>query len=129
MPSQVKLSMVNGSLKGPTYIYDRFTQCSVGRAFDNDIRLHCNSRNKEVSLYHCIFEIDPPYIWIRALDPKNGTYVNNLKLSNEIEDQPVELRNGDEVQLGNFLFVVHAHENQVVDELKSSSVAIPEWIF
>jgi pSer/pThr/pTyr-binding forkhead associated (FHA) protein len=128
MSSVVKLSVFKGELKGPTFVYERLTRCTVGGAFENDIRLPSKGVNRNVSLFHCIFEIDPPYIWIRALDAKNGTYVNNLKLSIEAEDQPVELRNGDEVRIGSYLFIIHADESQLVDAKGISDSAYPEWI-
>lgn len=69
----------------------------IGRDEDADAVLD----DPEVSRHHARVVIDPDRVTIEDLGSKNGTFVRGSKI-----DHPVELKNGDEVLLGNAALVV-----------------------
>jgi len=63
----------------------------VGRERSCDIVV----ADKDVSRRHCLFQIDPPAVWLRDLDSTHGTLVNS-----EPGRGMVELHDGDAVRVG-----------------------------
>jgi len=67
---------------------------AIGRALNNDIRLD----NEGVSRNHArLVRIDDEFT-VEDLDSRNGIYVNGLQV------HAATLRDGDEVQIGDFIF-------------------------
>jgi len=86
-------------MKGSTFIYCKASTCVVGRASDCTIQIPKKDEGLDVSRHHCLFEIDPPYIWLRDLNSTNGTYLNERRI--EPSKELLELiRDGDKVRVG-----------------------------
>ena len=109
LPVRITLAVTEGSLKGEEYVFHDAARCVVGRSTDCDIGLPTDILNRDVSRYHCAFEIEPPTVRVRDLGSLNGTYVNGEKIGQrpaglEPDESDLEgvrdLRDGDEVRLG-----------------------------
>src|SRR6516164_4023072 len=57
-----------------------------------------------ISRWHCSFSVIGTQVWLRDLESRNGTYINNTKL---LAPRPVQT--GDLISLGMCLFRVHVH--------------------
>jgi pSer/pThr/pTyr-binding forkhead associated (FHA) protein len=55
-----------------------------------------------ISRWHCSFSIIGEQVWVRDLESRNGTYLNNIKLA-----APRPVQSGDLLALGMYLFRVH----------------------
>jgi pSer/pThr/pTyr-binding forkhead associated (FHA) protein len=123
MAARITLTVAYGLAGEPDYIFEAPTRCVVGRAGDCDIRVPF--AHEDVSRYHCVFEIDPPVVWVRDLGSRNGTFVNGERLRQRVgqpqldprrplpsEDR--ELTDGDEVRLGHV--VVRVGTTAMADE-------------
>ena len=108
-----------------TYTFDESKECTVGRSLECDIVLPVTA-NREVSRFHCVLHIDPPVIWLRDLGSKNGTYVNNLRVQSSPEDQFIELRSGDELNIGPYTLDVFVMEREPTEEVWAAH-AVAEW--
>jgi pSer/pThr/pTyr-binding forkhead associated (FHA) protein len=109
LPVRITLTVTEGSLKGEEYVFHDAARRVVGRSTDCDIALPTDILNRDVSRYHCAFEIEPPAVRVRDLGSLNGTYVNGEKIGqrpavlepDELDLEGVrDLRDGDEVRLG-----------------------------
>ena len=109
LPVRITLTVTEGSLKGEEYVFHDAARCVFGRATDCDVALPTDVLNRDVSRYHCAFEIEPPTVRVRDLGSLNGTYVNGEKIGqrsaglgpDEMDLEGVrDLRDGDEVRLG-----------------------------
>jgi len=116
LPVRITLSVTEGSLKGEEYVFHDAARCVVGRATDCDVALPTDVLNRDVSRYHCAFEIEPPTVRVRDLGSLNGTYVNGEKIGQraaglEPDEMDLEgvrdLRDGDEVRLGGTIIRVN----------------------
>ena len=112
---KVILTATHGDLEGRKFIFDSPTTCALGRCVDCTIRLPGDDWT--VSRHHCLLEVDPPLLRVQDLGSLNGTYVNREKVGQRDRAlspgeasrvaQPVrELRNGDELRVGNTCFHV-----------------------
>ena len=126
MTPQVKLIVTNDQSRHKTYSYFEQSECTVGRGADCDIQLPV-TEEQDVSRHHCLFEIEPPRLWIQDLDSKNGTYVNNLRITSSPDQDMYELRDGDEVRVGQYLIEVKVEGTEIIDELRYSSFANIAW--
>jgi pSer/pThr/pTyr-binding forkhead associated (FHA) protein len=99
MTTEIRIKVVNGAMKGSAFIFCKTSACVVGRAPNCTIRVPATDEGLDVSRYHCLFEIDPPYIWVRDLDSTNGTYLNErrIKPSKELLEL---VRDGDTIRVG-----------------------------
>jgi eukaryotic-like serine/threonine-protein kinase len=122
MTPQVKLIITSNTSKEMTYTYTEPSECTVGRAIDCDLQLPVNPE-KDVSRHHCVFEIEPPHIWVQDLDSKNGTFVNDLRITASPDQDMYELRDGDEVRIGNYVIEVHIEGTEVIDDLMHATQA------
>lgn len=113
----IKLTVLDGRLKGKEYVFDGQTRCLVGRAEDCDVRLPLDLEHANISRHHCLLEIDPPAVFIRDLGSRNGTFINGAKIGQREPQQEAEnadpgafpaheLRNGDTVRVGHTVFQV-----------------------
>jgi serine/threonine protein kinase len=89
----------------------------MGRSKDCHLQLPEDEEHSIISRYHCLLDINPPYIRIRDFGSKNGTYVNGEKIGQRQENQTPEegakikfpefdLKDGDDIKLGNTIFTV-----------------------
>jgi eukaryotic-like serine/threonine-protein kinase len=117
IPSTITLTVTQGMLQGKEYVFDGPSLCMVGRASDSDLQLPSDCFHADISRRHCLLEIDPPAIRVRDLDSRNGTFVNGVRICRSSDTQVdgsdagddtsgCELKDGDEVQLGNVRFRV-----------------------
>jgi pSer/pThr/pTyr-binding forkhead associated (FHA) protein len=110
MPVKIVLRVLEGSLKGQEFIFDRRTTCLIGRSFECQIQLSSQDALNTISRYHCLLDIDPPEIRVQDFGSLNGTYVNGAKIGQrpdrvrgegKIVNLPeYELRDGDEIGIG-----------------------------
>jgi pSer/pThr/pTyr-binding forkhead associated (FHA) protein len=110
MAARITLTFAFGLADGPDYIiFEAPTRCVVGRASDCDICLPF--AHADVSRYHCVFDFNPPLVWVRDLGSRNGTFVNGERLppragepwrdaSGSQSSEDWVLADGDEVRLG-----------------------------
>jgi len=126
MTPQVKLIVKSDKSKDITYTYNEPSECTVGRAIDCDIQLPV-TEEKDVSRHHCLFEIEPPYLWVQDLDSTNGTFVNDLRITNAPDQRMYELREGDEVRVGHHVIEVQVEGTEILDDLKYSAFSNVAW--
>jgi pSer/pThr/pTyr-binding forkhead associated (FHA) protein len=116
LPMRITLKITEGSLKGEEYVFHDSARCVVGRSPECDIALPMDLLHRDISRRHCAIEIDPPAVRVRDLNSLNGTYVNGEKIGQRPDflapdetdhDAGVrELRNGDEVRVGDTIIHV-----------------------
>lgn len=114
MPSQVKLDVIEGQMKGTSFSIEEHDTFIIGREADCHA---CLDEDTKVSRHHFILEANPPEARIRDLGSRNGTHVRHGAQGawEEIgrrkrEENPeegarrrykdVSLRDGDQVQVG-----------------------------
>lgn len=69
----------------------------IGRGNDCDLRL----RDLCISRHHCMIRIRPDEVTLRDLGSSGGTYVNGNRVITQ-----VVLQSGDEIRLGDYLFIL-----------------------
>ena len=74
-------------------------QARIGRAADNEIVLN----DPKVSRYHAVIEWNGSGFLLRDLGSTNGTFVNGAQV-----EGPLLLRPGDELAIGDGVFLVEA---------------------
>ena len=67
-------------------------ETTLGRAPRNDIMLNC----PRVSRFHAVLNVDGPFVVIRDVGSRNGTYVNGKRVESQV------LVNGDTIDLGDY---------------------------
>ena len=80
MSATVKLTVVRGGLKGKKFIFDHPIVCTLGRDPGCLLQLPDNSEFCEISRRHCVFDIDPPQMFVRDLGSRNGTFINGQNI-------------------------------------------------
>lgn|SRR5262249_29586462 len=111
MVPNVTLTVTTGRMKGRRLTFLDRTFLSVGRAPECMLSLGA-AGDPTVSRRHCVFDIDPPEVFVRDLGSLNGTYVNELRLEgpeasgHRTTGSPpqVALYHGDVVRLGETCF-------------------------
>ncbi len=117
MSATVILTVISGSLKGLEFEFSDHITFIIGRGKDCYIRLPDDEIHLNISRHHCLFNINPPLIWVRDLGSKNGTYVNGQKIGQRRSHQSLDyglemnlpeynLTNGDEIAIGQVIFRV-----------------------
>jgi eukaryotic-like serine/threonine-protein kinase len=117
MTAKITLTITQGTAKGQRFIFDDRTTCIMGRATDCHPQLPDDKDHNTVSRYHCLLDINPPQIRIRDFGSRNGTYINGTLIGKRPSGTTPEqakgmsfpehdIRNGDEIQLGNTVFQV-----------------------
>jgi pSer/pThr/pTyr-binding forkhead associated (FHA) protein len=93
---KVKLVVIRGKPAGKTvefptgeYYFGRGREC------------HVRSNNEWISRQHCLLRVTPTGAYLRDLGSRNGTLINGVLLSEELQ-----LQTGDQVQLGPLVFEV-----------------------
>ncbi|MFH1090672.1 MAG: protein kinase, partial [Pseudomonadota bacterium] len=118
MLDTVTLLIKQGPLKGRRYTFIQKTECVFGRGSDCYPRFPDDEANQTVSRYHCRVEVDPPRVRVRDLGSLNGTFVNGRLIGRRAEEEApeqatekkfpeLELKEGDELRVGENLFSVH----------------------
>lgn len=122
MPSSVTLTP-RGAPAASAHVFTHRTTCLVGRASECGIRLA--RTETKASRHHCLLDINPPYLSVRDLGSRNGTYVNGERLAPGAAGR--DLADGDEIRVGGAVLRVsvraegpstaHADERDPVDAL------------
>ena len=127
MPSKVTLTVVQGALKGKSYVFDDHTTCIMGRAADCNPQLPNDQEHKKISRHHCLVEFNPPQARIRDFGSLNGTYVNGERIGKREKGQVPgqaelgqfpehDLKAGDQIKLGGTVFEVSTYAPAVCGE-------------
>ena len=107
---RVTLELIGGSMDGKTFDFAEPDVFIFGRA--RDCQCCISEDDNMVSRHHFLLEVNPPECQIRDLGSLNGTYVNGVKYGGREKGEepdpekaaknalPVELRNGDIVNVG-----------------------------
>ncbi|MEV0618406.1 protein kinase [Nonomuraea sp. NPDC050404] len=120
MTATVTLTLVRGRLDPGSYVFDERTTCLLGRAEDCSPRLPDDEHHNTVSRHHCLLDINPPQVRVRDFGSLNGTYVNGAKIGQREQGMSAreaaalrfpehDLRDGDEIRLGETVFRVDVH--------------------
>jgi eukaryotic-like serine/threonine-protein kinase len=126
MNTQVKLTVANDDHEMATYHFDDAQECYVGSSSSCDIQLPVVAGQRNVARQHCVFQIEPPVIWLRILDPKNRTYINDLSMTSTDDDPLIELRDGDEVEIGPYTLSVQVADENVYGTILAGHAA-SDW--
>lgn len=78
--------------------------CVIGRSPEADIKVF----NSKVSREHIMIRRQASGYWIYDLDSANGTFVNDREVT-----QPVQLQNGDVIQMADVVFLFHVPGQEV----------------
>ena len=108
MAARVKLTIVEGPMKGKEFLFEEHDTFLFGRSSDCHASL---PKDKCVSRFHFLLEANPPELRIRDLGSLNGTYVNEHRCGARDPDESpeegrrycfpqVDLRNDDRIQVG-----------------------------
>ncbi|MEK9165074.1 MAG: FHA domain-containing protein [Chloroflexota bacterium] len=89
-PDHLRITIQRGPQVGQTFVLDR-PVTTIGRVSGNDIPL----RSSAVSRRHAHIRLDDGHYFLEDLGSSNGTFVNNLLIT-----QPRELKPGDVIRLG-----------------------------
>ena len=119
-----ELIIFAGKLQGKHLVLPE-REITVGRDEDCQLRL----TSSLVSRRHCVLDIRPDGIWVRDLASQNGTYVNDVAVT-----EPLLLRSGDILRVGAALFQVPESVPQVAKPKskkaadKISDADIADWL-
>lgn len=111
MNAKVTLTLIGGASDGKEYTFTAPTNCLVGRGEECTVRLPSGWEYQVVSRRHCLLDIDPPFVCVRDLGSRNGTYLNgrligqraHSEFPEEVSEQAFsdyELADGDEMWIG-----------------------------
>jgi signal transduction histidine kinase len=106
------LTMVTGSEEGrifPINLIDTW----IGRADDCAIMIS----DRGVSRHHACIIHEDARLYVKDNDAKNGTFVNNRRISK------IELEPGDEIQLGPNVCLVYSHEKVAHQRARDKVIA------
>ncbi len=81
----------------------------IGRAED----CHLRAGSDLISRHHCIIIIDDGYLSVRDFGSKNGTYVNNERVSGECE-----IKHGDQLRVGPLEFALQVSQGSLSGKKK-----------
>lgn len=108
MPGKVKLSVIEGPMKGAEFAFAEHDTFLFGRQED----CHAHLPNDEwISRHHFILEANPPDARVRDLGSLNGTYVNGKKYGGRAKTETpeeaakrlypeVDLKDDDRIKVG-----------------------------
>ena len=114
-----KLKVTRGPMKEKVFEFSEHDSFLVGRS---ESAACCIQDDKYVSRNHFLLEINPPVIWLRDLNSKNGTWVNDKKY--DAKNQEVELFNGDVIRVGKTEISVEVNYSMVCQSCGSVSSKI-----
>ncbi|MGO8751138.1 MAG: FHA domain-containing protein [Thermoguttaceae bacterium] len=93
---EVKLIVASGNIQGQE-VQVTGPRFFIGRAED----CHLRPRSDLISRHHCAILVDEDFVAVRDFGSKNGTYVNNQRVTGE-----TELKAGDRLRVGAIDFEV-----------------------
>ena len=105
VPTKYCLSALKGALKGKEFPL-RKALLRIGRMADNDIVL----KDDLVSRYHSQISLQGSIVFIEDLKSKNGTFVNNIRVTRKV------LHPGDMVTIGNTTLILNAAKTDLFSE-------------
>lgn len=73
----VRLSVIQGTLKGKELLFNKKGKIIIGRSPDSDLVFPINEN--KISRFHCMIDFNPPNILLKDLDSLNGTFINGNK--------------------------------------------------
>lgn len=139
MPGKVTLEVTTGPLRGQAYTFAEHDTFIFGREEDCHARLSGNDTT--ASRHHFILEANPPDVRIRDLSSLNGTYVNGIKhggrpghmtpeeAQRKLKHPEVDVKNGDEIKVGETVFVVRIESPMLCYECGDSIASKDEELF
>src|SRR5262249_42124920 len=109
-PPRVTLTIVSEHDRGQQFVFTAKTVCIVGRDKSCYPRFPKDAAPQAISRHHCLLAVDPPFISVRDLGSRTGTYVNGHLIGRrpaEMSDEDgralkfdlFELKDGDELRL------------------------------
>jgi len=124
MAAKVKLEVIEGPMRGKSFVFDEHDTFLFGRMPDCHA---CFPNDQMVSRHHFIMEANPPDACIRDLGSLNGTYVNNMKHGSREKDETpeegakrrypeVNLKDGDHIKVGDTVLKVHLEATAICCE-------------
>jgi eukaryotic-like serine/threonine-protein kinase len=131
MPAKIVLTITQGQLSGTQYVYEDREVCTIGRHKDCNVRLPSDAAHAQVSRYHCLLDINPPFIRVRDLGSGNGTYVNGQRVGSQqqapqgAEGLERDLVDGDLLQIGYTAFEIKIEDTGSVSNVLSRSKFVP----
>jgi pSer/pThr/pTyr-binding forkhead associated (FHA) protein len=106
MPLQVRLLERGDSPEQTREIPINQPEFLIGRGADCDLRLRATA----ISRHHCLLRLSGAKLWVSDLGSSNGTFVNGQRIHSQ-----VGLHSGDQLKLGEFLFVVDCGDSRSAD--------------
>ncbi len=97
-----RLVAIAGPLKDSTFALPELGHLSIGRDSGNVLPI----ADPSVSRQHCILESETGHFRIRDLESRNGTLVNGHAVEQHV------LTHGDQIEIGDSVFVFLVHETQ-----------------
>ncbi len=103
--AQLRVSPIGDAAPTPVneYFLTAGQSFRIGRSANNDLVL----AESKVSRFHALFSASRTGVVISDLSSTNGTFVNGNRMN-----APVDLADRDEVQIGNYQFIVTLTQNQ-----------------
>jgi pSer/pThr/pTyr-binding forkhead associated (FHA) protein len=86
MSTAIRITVLTGPHKNRKYSFAGPTRCQVGRGADCLVRLTGTDRDMLISRNHCQLDIKPPYIEVRDLGSRNGTYINGKQVTSSLKE-------------------------------------------
>lgn len=90
---KVRLTVINGPLKGDHVEFRAADTFVIGRSSEADFQLN-SVLDQHISRRHFVIDLCPPKCRIIDSGSRNGTHLNGEKIEN------AELRDGDEIRIG-----------------------------
>ncbi len=94
---------LSGPLMGKLHLLEKKTIC-LGRSADVDIPIN----DVGISRHHVEIECKPGKVVLKDLGSTNGTYLNGQRVGD-----PVELRDGDRIQISSATILKYAYQDQI----------------
>ncbi|MBI3272049.1 MAG: protein kinase [Planctomycetes bacterium] len=116
MPARVRIAVLDGPMRGKSFVFDEHDALVFGREADCHC---CLPKDKAVSRHHFLLEVNPPSARVRDLGSANGTFVNGKRHGGRGRGETletaagrrfpeVELRDGDEIAVGRTRLLLRA---------------------
>jgi adenylate cyclase len=114
MPAGFQLTILEGDKKEKIYPIEKLP-VKIGRMSDNDIVL----KDSLISRYHAVISMKDRAFFIEDLASKNGTFVNNVRISSR------KLNAGDRITIGKNIILFDSAQKPVFsddDELECTTI-------
>jgi eukaryotic-like serine/threonine-protein kinase len=114
----IQLNVLEGPYKGKQFVFNEHKRISVGSSRRATI---CFPEDSNVSSFHCLLEIYPPYNCFVVDTSKKGLFLGRTTESNQVSFQNISdahVKNGDYIKMGQT--VLRIEWDQTVTEEKTS---------